>query len=345
MKKNIILFIFVAPLFALFLTTAKFYYHLNIWSYSGPSVEFKIKPGEAFSTINYRLKKKNLIDNSKIFYRYCQLNGLITKFKSGNYNIKKGSTSLDIIDNFLKGRSVAPKFTVPEGKNIYEIGKMLERKKISSYKKFVAAAKDSNFARTLGVKAKTLEGYLYPETYRFNQGTPARQIITVMVREFFKKIKRLDLDISHQQLHSLVTLASMIEKETGASFERPAISGVFHNRLKKRMRLQSDPTTIYGIFEKFNGNLRRKHLLQKTPYNTYKIYGLPYGPISNPGLESLKAAKTPAKHRYLYFVSKNDGTHKFSRSYKEHIQAVAQFQKNRKARKGKSWRDLKKSVQ
>ena len=108
------------------------------------------------------------------------------------------------------------------------------------------------------------------------------------------------------------------------------------------MRLQSDPTTIYGIYETFNGNLRKKHLLQKTPYNTYKIFGLPLGPISNPGLESIKAAITPKKHNYLYFVSKNDGTHKFSRNYKEHLKAVTAFQKNRAARRGKSWRDLNK---
>ena len=164
-----------------------------------------------------------------------------------------------------------------------------------------------------------------------------------MVKHFFKKWQTLNLNVSSQKRHDLITLASIIEKETGASFERPTISGVFHNRLKKRMRLQSDPTTIYGIYEKFTGNLRKKHLLQKTPYNTYKIFGLPLGPISNPGLESLKAAITPKKHNYLYFVSKNDGTHKFSRNYKDHLKAVTAFQKNRAARKGKSWRDLHKN--
>jgi len=344
MKKNILLFLFIAPLFALFLTASKFFYHLSFLTYDGPNVEFQVRSGEAFSTINYRLKKNNLIDNPKIFYRYCQLNGLLTQFKSGHFLIKKGSSSLDIIDLLLKGHSIAPKFTIPEGKNLFEIGKILERKKICSYNSFIKEAKNKHFAHSFGIPADSFEGYLYPDTYRFNPRTPARQIIKTMTNVFFRKVKNLGINRSPQGLHALVTLASIVEKETGASFERPTISGVFHNRLKKRMRLQSDPTTIYGIYENFKGNLRKKHLLQKTPYNTYKIYGLPYGPISNPGLESLKAAKNPEKHQYLYFVSKNDGTHKFSKSYREHSKAVVQFQKNRAARRGRSWRDLKKKV-
>src|SRR5690606_30167528 len=126
----------------------------------------------------------------------------------------------------------------------------------------------------------------------------------------------------------------------GAKWERPIIAGVFLNRLKKKMRLQSDPTTIYGIWHRYQGNIRKADLLEMTPYNTYKIPALPTGPISNPSLEAIQAVLNPEEHNYLYFVSKNDGTHVFSATYKDHNKAVDDFQRNSKARQGKSWRDL-----
>ena len=137
----------------------------------------------------------------------------------------------------------------------------------------------------------------------------------------------------------------MIEKETGAPEERPLISSVFHNRIKKGMKLQSDPTILYGIFDRtgvYPKNIRKKDILEKTRYNTYSVPGLPYGPIANPGLESLKAAVNPVVSDKYYFVSRNDGTHVFSATLKQHNLAVNKFQRNRKARQGKSWRDLKK---
>jgi len=134
-----------------------------------------------------------------------------------------------------------------------------------------------------------------------------------------KKTKNLSFQTAPLNLkkNEVITLASVVEKETGAAWERPKIAGVFLNRLKKRMRLQSDPTTIYGIYEGFNGNLRKRHLLEMTPYNTYKIPALPIGPIANPGTEAIKAVLRPDSHSYLYFVSKNDGTHVFSKTYKD----------------------------
>jgi UPF0755 protein len=133
----------------------------------------------------------------------------------------------------------------------------------------------------------------------------------------------------------------MVEKETGAKAERPAIAGVFTNRLKKRMRLESDPTTIYGIWERYTGNIKKSDLLEVTPYNTYKIPALPLGPISNPSLAAIEAVLNPESHEFLFFVSKNDGTHIFTKNYGDHRNAVDNFQKNSKAREGKSWRNLK----
>jgi UPF0755 protein len=140
--------------------------------------------------------------------------------------------------------------------------------------------------------------------------------------------------------HQIVTLASMIEKETGAPEERPIISSVFFNRLRKKMRLQSDPTTIYGIWESYTGNIHRQDLLNPTPYNTYTVPALPIGPIGNPGMLALEAALNPSRSEYLYFVSKNEGRHSFSRTLQEHNSAVRKFQLDPKAREGKSWRDL-----
>lgn len=318
------------------------YYLLDIWSYQGPDVTFQVRPGETFSTINYRLAKKGLISSSKAFHRYAQYKGVMEKFRKGSFLIKNESNMFAVFSSLLYGTSIGKRVTIPEGKNLFEIGKLLEKKGITSYAEFINSAKDPMLTRQLGIPADRIEGYLYPDTYRFSPKTKAREVIRAMVGQFKRQAKKLGLDGDKNRLHSIVILASIVEKETGAGKERPIIAGVFHNRLKKRMRLQSDPTTIYGIYEDFNGNLRKRHLRQKTDYNTYKMAGLPKGPISNPGLKSLGAVMNPAKHKYLYFVSQNDGTHVFSETYKQHRKAVNFFQKNRSARRGKSWRDLNK---
>jgi UPF0755 protein len=161
----------------------------------------------------------------------------------------------------------------------------------------------------------------------------------MMVKQFNKKTALINLSSTTLNPRQVLILASMVEKETGDKKERPVIAGVFFNRLKQKMRLQSDPTTVYGIFETYNGNITRKDLLTPSEYNTYTIPALPIGPISNPGVESIKAVLNPAIHKYLFFVSQNDGTHIFSESYEKHSEAVNKWQKNAKNREGRSWRD------
>jgi UPF0755 protein len=170
-----------------------------------------------------------------------------------------------------------------------------------------------------------------------------------MVKHFFdfwgkeqeQRARELNLSV-----HAIITLASIIEKETGAAEERAMISSVFHNRLKKRMKLQSDPTTIYGMWERFKGKIHKQDLFEKNSYNTYAVAALPEGPIGNPGKEAIQAALYPADTPFYYFVSHNDGTHEFSRTVEEHNQAVLKYQLDKKMREGKSWRDhLKKSNQ
>jgi len=190
-------------------------------------------------------------------------------------------------------------------------------------------AKDRAFIESLGIAADSLEGYLYPDTYRFPRPTAVKDVIKAMVDRLGQvmtpewQARAKDL---HMTLHEVLTLASVIEKETGAGGERAQISSVFHNRLKKKIPLQSDPTVIYGL-PQFDGNLRKKDLSHPNPYNTYRWAGLPPGPIANPGAEAIRAALYPVPTPYLYFVSKNDGTHHFSATLVEHNKAVEKYQK------------------
>ena len=324
-----------------FIAAGIIFYYIWIWNYQGVDAEFTIKQGEGFAGINYRLAKRKLISHPGVFHHYCQYKNILTKFKAGRYKIENRSNMPDIVRTLVFGTPLGIELTIPEGKNIFEIGVMLEKKGIVSSKEFIKLAKASHQAKMYNIPGDRMEGYLYPDTYRFDKNTPPKRIIDAMIHVFNQKVKNIDFSVSNLSKNEVIILASIVEKETGASWERPIIAGVFHNRLKKGMLLQSDPTTIYGIFETFNGNLRKKHLLEKTPYNTYKIRGLPQGPISNPGLASIKAVLYPKTHNYLYFVSKNDGTHVFSTNYKDHLKAVYKHQKIRKNRKGKSWRNLK----
>lgn len=333
-KKAALAMLIIAPIFALFAAGLRVYYSLNIWQFPGPSVVFEVRPGEGFASVNGRLYNQGIIHSAKLFHRYAQVQGVMTKFKAGKFEIKEGSTMMGVIDTLVNGTPILNRVTIPEGKNLYEIAALLEQASITKAKDFIIAAKDQQFMQELNIPANRVEGYLYPDTYQFTDNSAAKDVIRAVVKHFHAKTAELNLT------HDDVILASMVEKETGAAWERSRIAGVFANRLKKKMRLQSDPTTIYGVWETFDGNLRRSHLQETTPYNTYRIPALPAGPICNPGLEALKAAISPEPHEFLYFVSKNDGTHIFTKNYKDHLKAVDDFQKNPAARKGKSWRDL-----
>jgi UPF0755 protein len=339
MKKNHILFLIGAPLFAILLVAIKVYYSAYVWRYQGPDVFFYIKPSESFASINSRLAKEKLISSPRFFHRLSQWNGVMTKFKSGQYQIKTHSNLMDVYNTFINEKSLAMYFTVPEGKNMYEIGKMLEERQVTSYEEFITLAKKPEFVKSLGIKGLSVEGYLYPETYDFAPNLPADQVIKTMVKEFRKKIMSVDISKSKMSLEEIVTLASMVEKETGDKSERPIIAGVFLNRLKIKMRLQSDPTTIYGMYETYDGNISRKDLLTPSDYNTYTVKALPIGPIANPGIASINAVLNPAVHKYLYFVSQNEGRHFFSENYGQHQEAVVKWQKTAKNREGKSWRN------
>lgn len=339
MNRNQKLFLVGAPLLAVILVALRVYYSLAVWTYTGPDKMFDINPGDNFSKINARLSEEGLISSARLFHRYAQYKGVLTKFKSGRYVIKQNSTLLDVYNSLINEKSIANLFTVPEGKNMYEIGKMFEEKGLMTYPEFMALVKDPDFLKSEGIEAETAEGYLFPESYDILPNMKGIEVLRQMIKMYHKKVDGLDFSKTGLSREQALILASMVEKETGDKKERPMIAGVFYNRLKIKMRLQSDPTTIYGMFERYNGKISKNDLLTPSPYNTYTIPALPKGPICNPGLASYNAVINPAKHEYLFFVSMNDGTHVFTKNYEDHQKAVSTWQLNAKNREGRSWRN------
>jgi UPF0755 protein len=315
------------------------YYYTR--TYQGPDANFVVMNGDTFGRINLRLFNQGLISNKRVFHYLAKSKDVMTKFRAGSYTVARGANMGVVLDTLVYGQPNLTSITIPEGKNMYEVAKILAASDITSEEEFLEVVQHPDFISQLKISAPTLEGYLYPETYRFAPNTPAKTVAKTMIDLFNRKTEDLNFDHPFLNKHQVIILASVVEKETGAKAERPTIAGVFTNRLKKRMRLESDPTTIYGIWKRYKGNIKRSDLLELTPYNTYKVPALPQGPISNPSLAAINAVLNPEAHEYLFFVSKNDGTHMFTKNYKDHRQAVDDFQRNTKARQGKSWRDLK----
>lgn len=338
--KKILIALFVVGFLAVAAVGSYVGYHFS-QTYQGEDTIFTVQHGDTFGRVNQRLFNQGLISNTRIFHYYAKSKKALTKFRVGSYTIPRGSTMSQVLDTLVYGQPVLTSVTIPEGKNMYEIAKLFEAAGITSEKDFLEAVQHPDLISQLKVQATSLEGYLFPETYRFAPATPAKTVAKTMIDLFNKKTESLNFNHPFLNKHQVIILASVVEKETGAKFERPAIAGVFTNRLKKRMRLESDPTTIYGMWSRYTGNIKKSDLLEYTPYNTYKIPALPVGPISNPSLEAIQAVLQPEDHEFLFFVSKNDGTHIFTRNYGEHLQAVDDFQRNSRARQGKSWRDLK----
>jgi len=315
------------------------------------TIRVQIRKGQGPHEISRILRSSGVLSSECDEARFFWL-GRITRewnqVKAGEYEFSKSMSPFKIFSLLSSGISVARSVTVIEGENMYEIADHLEKQKLSSKQEFLKLCKSREFISSLGFDPSviiSLEGFLFPNTYNFNKTMSTQEIIRLMIKQY-RTIWGAAEDSRARELgltqYQAMTLASIIEKETGASQERPLIASVFFNRLKKKMRLQSDPTTIYGIWERYQGNLHKSDLLETTPYNTYAVAGLPLGPIANPGKEAIHAVLYPADSEYLYFVSHNNGTHQFSRTLEEHNLAVQKFQLDSKAREGKSWRDLEK---
>lgn len=278
------------------------------------------------------LKESGIIRSERTFRALAKLKRSAGRLKAGEYKLSPRMNLVEVLSILEEGRVLAHPFTIPEGYSTAQITRVLADKGLADEERLLMLTSDQKFISRLEVRAESLEGYLFPDTYRISKGTKEAEIIEGMVGQFNKAITKKDYQRAAQlgfSMHQVVILASLIERETSFPQERALISAVFHNRLKLNMPLQSDPTVIYALGKDFDGNLTKQDLRIESPYNTYLHPGLPPGPIGNPGRAAIQAALHPAPVDYLYFVSRNDGTHKFSTTHQEHIKAVWKYQKRR----------------
>jgi len=295
-----------------------------------------IKKGSSLKKVSIILKKEGVIRNANVFIRMAAFLGKKKEVKAGEYEFHTRMHPWEVLNILAKGQVKPHLVTVVEGFTLFQIAQLLDDLEIVDKKAFLEKTSSPALIISLGLPysatsepGSSLEGYLFPDTYHLLREMDSEEIIQMMVQQF-KKVFNNDWIRNASQLgmslKEAVTLASIIEKEAFLPEEKPFISAVFHNRLRKKIPLQSDPTVIYGI-KNFNGNLTRADLQRPSPYNTYLNNGLPPTPICNPGRDSLFAALHPSPVSYLYFVSKNDGSHYFSSTMEEHNQAVWKYQK------------------
>ncbi|MDW8095343.1 MAG: endolytic transglycosylase MltG [Aquificaceae bacterium] len=294
-----------------------------LYSFAPVKVEKKsveIPYGTPTTSIALLLYKENVLRNPLSFLSIHAV--LRSRLEAGEYEFEGILYPWTVYKKISKGEKKVYKVTIPEGSDLYDIAKILESQLICSSEDFLKYALSEETARKYSLKTKNMEGFLFPDTYFFSKNTHPVRVIHEMHQNFLKKTKELREKLSEKNmtLESWVIIASMIEKETSKPEERPLVSAVIHNRIKKGMKLQIDPTVIYALKRKgeWKGDLTLRHLREDDPYNTYYYYGLPPSPICNPGLESLKAALEPARVDYLYFVADGNGGHYFSRTLREH---------------------------
>ncbi|PLX40144.1 MAG: endolytic transglycosylase MltG [Deltaproteobacteria bacterium] len=293
-------------------------------------VEVVIAPGTSAKRIAALLSDAGVAGDETLTYFAMRLMAEPEKFKAGHYLFAGEVTLSEVLADIQAGKVVQRGVTFPEGYTAREMAPLLEEAGITSADDFVSLVYDAATPAEYGIRAPTLEGFLFPDTYRFAPDLPADEVIRTMVGHFLEVAAEVGAG-EGEELLKVTTLASIVEKETGRGDERPLIASVFKNRLEKNMRLESDPTVIYGI-DGFDGNIRKRDLVTDTPYNTYTRRGLPPGPIANPGRAALLAVLNPAKSEYLYFVSRGDGSHKFSVTFEEHDRAVSEYQLKRRKR-------------
>lgn len=310
----------------------------------GREVIFRVEPGQIFTTIAKNLQQAGLITDSRRFYRLAVSQDKGAAIRAGVFKLNTGWVPDRILHELTTSAGIMKRASIREGLTWWQTAEIIQESGLGTRKSFAAAVTDPALLAKYGIRADNAEGYLFPETYMLTppRGDQSAYMAEAMLREFFKNAATVWPDglPEWKEMHKAVILASIVEKETGDATERARIAGVFHNRLKKRMLLQTDPTIIYGLGPSFDGNLTKSHLQDRSnPYNTYTKRGLPPGPICSPGLDALLAAINPETHDYLYFVAKGDGSHHFSKTLKEHNRAVRKYQLRRNR---KTYRSTKK---
>ncbi len=300
--------------------------------YSDKHLHVTVPRGYGVNQIGRLLEDRGVISSSRIFSWYLRIAATDQSLKAGDYLFENPMSIRDVIAKLQRGEVYRFKITVPEGLDRLEIVSLLARRGLGDGRKLRSAVENPALIQDLDPLADTLEGYLLPETYWLTRVVDEDALVAAMVTEF-RRIWTPERRLRAQQLglglRQVVTLASLIEKETALAEERRLVSSVFHNRLRRNMKLDCDPTVIYAVkqVKPFDGIIHRSDLQLDSPYNTYLYPGLPPGPIANPGLASIEAALAPEETSFLYFVSRNDGSHIFSTNYRDHQRAVVEYQR------------------
>jgi len=301
------------------------------WSSNQPvmgNARFIISPGQGVSTVARGLVDAGVITEPYSFTLWSYRKGYTGSLKAGEYEIERDSTLLQLLEKFVEGDVVTYAVTFIEGWTFKQILNQLLSN--GTLKQSVGQMSDREIMTKLGYPNLHPEGRFFPDTYVFDSNTSdidiLRQALDRMSIVLTREWENRDPGLKLKSKDEALIMASIIEKETGQAGERALISAVFYNRLNKRMRLQTDPTVIYGLGDQFKGHLKRVHLNQDTPYNTYTRFGLPPTPIANPGTDAIRAAMNPASTDYLYFVARGDGSHQFSKTLVEHNRAVVKYQ-------------------
>jgi len=299
--------------------------------------EIQVTEGMSFKAVAAALQKEGIIRYRGYFEIIGRLQGITRKVRTGFYGLGSHMSLWEVLDALRKGKIIEYEVVIPEGYNLYQIGWTLTGTPLisSDPNDFIKAATDKKFARDLGIEADRLEGYLFPDTYFLPKGITVPDIAKRMVLRY-KDVFTDDLRKRAKELglteHQVITLASIVEKEAKVPSERKLIAAVYHNRLKQGMRLQADPTAVYGL-RAWITKVSAQDLKRKTPYNTYLHKGLPPGPIANPGRGAILATLYPESVDYLFFVAQGDGSHYFSKDFGEHGKAIGRYKANRKKAK------------
>ena len=300
--------------------------------YDSPEQFVEVPVGAGTAAIGRRLAEAGVVRDQTSFRVALWRSGQARRLQAGEYRFDRPMTAREVIDKIARGEVFTRPVTFPEGLTLRQMSQIFERENLGAAADFVRAAQISEPIRDVDPEARDLEGYLFPETYSMPRGASATDLVGRMVTAFRDTLTSETIERAAARgltVRALVTLASLVEKETAKPEERPLVAAVYHNRLKIGMGMQCDPTVIYALERagRYTGNLTREDLKFDSPYNTYRYAGLPPGPIASPGRASLEAAASPADVPYLYFVSRNDGSHVFSTTLDEHNRNVFEYQK------------------
>lgn len=335
---SVLLIIITGSLIFILTAGSFFLYYFSNTRLLSSDKQFKISKGENFTEIVNNLESQKIISDGFSLKLVAKITGLDKKIYARNYIFKPGMGNFEILRMISNPKYIETvRLRVLEGWTIRKISETVENRFGIDKNEFVKATQNPELIKKLGLegKVKNLEGFLFPDTYTLDINSDANDIVNVLVNRFIEKViddKNFmnEMNAKGMTLLEAVTLGSIIDAETHIKDELEIISGVYHNRLKKKMRLEADPTVQYALPDGPKERLLYKDLEINSPYNTYRNFGLPPGPINNPGLDEIKSAVNPAKHNYLFFVATGDGGHKFSETYDQHLKAVEEYRKKLK---------------